>query len=56
MRKLGSQIIKSNKGRYHEKIVKYFENPPNVGSMDKNKKNVGTGTVGSLACGDLLKF
>ena len=41
---------------YDEKVIEYFENPPNVGSLDKTKKNVGTGTVGSVACGDLLKF
>jgi NifU-like protein involved in Fe-S cluster formation len=29
--------------RYHEKVVKYFENPPNVGSLKKAKKSVGTG-------------
>ena len=41
---------------YNQKVVDYFENPPNVGSMDKKSANVGTGTVGSVACGDLLKF
>ena len=41
---------------YDQKVIDYFENPPNVGSLDKSKKNVGTGTVGSVACGDLLKF
>ncbi len=41
---------------YDEKVIEYFENPPNVGSLDKNNKNVGTGIVGSVACGDLLKF
>jgi len=51
------------KAGYHEKVVKYFENPPNVGSLKKSKKNVGTGkppinsgVVGSMACGDQLKF
>ena len=41
---------------YNEKVIEYFENPPNVGSLDKKNPNVGTGTVGSVACGDLLKF
>ena len=42
--------------RYNEKVVEYFENPPNVGSLDKRRGDVGTGTVGSVSCGDLLKF
>ena len=41
---------------YNEKVIEYFENPPNVGSLDKSKKTVGTGVVGSVSCGDLLKF
>ena len=36
--------------------IEYFENPPNVGSLDKNNPKVGTSTVGSVACGDLLKM
>ena len=41
---------------YHQKVVEYFENPPNVGSLDKTDPKVGTSTVGSVACGDLLKM
>ena len=41
---------------YNEKVVDYFENPPNVGSLKRKNKNVGTGIVGSMACGDQLKF
>ena len=44
------------KRAYNEKVIEYFENPPNVGSLNKNNPNVGTGTVGSVSCGDLLKF
>lgn len=41
---------------YDNKVVEYFENPPNVGSLPKNDPRVGTSTVGSVACGDLLKM
>lgn len=34
----------------------HYENPRNVGSLDKKKKTVGTGTVGAPACGDVMKF
>lgn len=36
-----SQLIRS----YHENIIDHYENPRNVGSLDKNKKNVGTGKI-----------
>ena len=49
-------LIKKIRMFYDPKVVEYFENPPNVGSLDKNDKNVGTSVVGSVACGDLLKF
>jgi nitrogen fixation NifU-like protein len=41
---------------YSQKVVDHFENPRNVGSLDPNDPNVGTGVVGSPACGDMLKF
>ncbi|XP_051552425.1 iron-sulfur cluster assembly scaffold protein IscU-like [Myxocyprinus asiaticus] len=41
---------------YHKKVVDHYENPRNVGSMDKNAKNVGTGLVGAPACGDVMKL
>lgn len=41
---------------YSEKILDHYENPRNVGSLDKNDSNVGTGLVGAPACGDLLKL
>ena len=40
---------------YHENIIDHYENPRNVGSLDK-KKNVGTGLVGAPACGDVMKL
>jgi iron-sulfur cluster assembly enzyme ISCU, mitochondrial len=41
---------------YHESVVDHYENPRNVGSMDKNDRNVGTGLVGAPACGDVMKL
>lgn len=38
------------------KVVDHYENPRNVGSLDKNSKNVGTGLVGAPACGDVMKL
>uniref|UniRef100_A0A3Q2PMM3 Iron-sulfur cluster assembly enzyme ISCU n=1 Tax=Fundulus heteroclitus TaxID=8078 RepID=A0A3Q2PMM3_FUNHE len=38
------------------KVVDHYENPRNVGSLDKNKKDVGTGLVGAPACGDVMKL
>ena len=42
--------------QYHEKVIDHYENPRNVGSLDKNDKNVGTGLVGAPACGDVMKL
>eukprot|EP00630_Chrysocystis_fragilis_P000606 CAMPEP_0197395246 /NCGR_PEP_ID=MMETSP1165-20131217/6593_1 /TAXON_ID=284809 /ORGANISM="Chrysocystis fragilis, Strain CCMP3189" /LENGTH=154 /DNA_ID=CAMNT_0042921003 /DNA_START=45 /DNA_END=509 /DNA_ORIENTATION=- len=41
---------------YHQKVVDHFERPSNVGSLDKNDPNVGTGLVGAPACGDVMKL
>ncbi len=41
---------------YHNNIIDHYENPRNVGSLNKNKKNVGTGLVGAPACGDVMKI
>ena len=38
------------------KVVDHYENPRNVGSLDKKSKNVGTGLVGAPACGDVMKL
>mmetsp|Transcript_2749 Transcript_2749/g.5925 ORF Transcript_2749/g.5925 Transcript_2749/m.5925 type:complete len:166 (-) Transcript_2749:1519-2016(-) len=50
----GSILV--NKRSYHENIVEHYENPRNVGSMDKNESSVGTGLVGAPACGDVMKL
>ncbi len=41
---------------YSEKVIEHFENPKNVGSLDKSQKNVGTGLVGAPACGDVMQL
>ncbi|MSP63656.1 MAG: Fe-S cluster assembly scaffold IscU [Myxococcales bacterium] len=41
---------------YSEKVIDHYENPRNVGSMDKSDPNVGTGLVGAPACGDVMKL
>merc|ERR1719183_1516994 len=41
---------------YHENVIDHYENPRNVGSLDKNADDVGTGLVGAPACGDVMKL
>ncbi|CAM4401927.1 Fe-S cluster assembly scaffold IscU [Corallococcus exiguus] len=41
---------------YSEKVIEHYENPRNVGTLDKNDPNVGTGLVGAPACGDVMRL
>ena len=41
---------------YSKKLIKHFEDPQNVGSLDKDSPDVGTGLVGAPACGDVMKL
>jgi nitrogen fixation NifU-like protein len=41
---------------YSDKVIDHYENPRNVGSLDKNDETVGTGLVGAPACGDVMKL
>jgi nitrogen fixation NifU-like protein len=41
---------------YTKKVIDHFEHPQNVGSLDKNDPDVGTGMVGAPACGDVMKL
>src|SRR6185295_4928247 len=41
---------------YSEKVLEHYENPRNVGSLDKSDPRVGTGLVGAPACGDVMKL
>ena len=41
---------------YSEKVIEHYENPRNVGTLDKDAPNVGTGLVGAPECGDVMKL
>ena len=41
---------------YSKNVIEHYENPKNVGSMDKAADDVGTGLVGAPACGDVMKL
>ena len=41
---------------YSDKVIEHYENPRNVGTLDKNDPSVGTGIVGAPECGDVMKL
>ena len=41
---------------YSEKVIDHYQNPKNVGTLDKSQKNVGTGLVGAPECGDVMRL
>ena len=41
---------------YSDKVIDHYENPRNVGSLDKDAEDVGTGIVGAPECGDVMKL
>ncbi|MBL7785905.1 MAG: Fe-S cluster assembly scaffold IscU [Chitinophagales bacterium] len=41
---------------YSDKVIDHYENPRNVGTLDKSKKTVGTGLVGAPECGDVMRL
>lgn len=41
---------------YSEKLIDHYQNPKNVGTLDKSSKNVGTGLVGAPECGDVMRL
>ena len=41
---------------YSDKLLEHFKHPKNVGTLDKSKKNVGTGLVGAPECGDVMRL
>ncbi|XP_022652766.1 uncharacterized protein LOC111259008 [Varroa jacobsoni] len=42
--------------QYHEKVIDHYENPRNVGTLDKKSMRVGTGLVGAPECGDVMRL
>lgn len=52
---VGAVNVVAKRG-YHEKVIDHYENPRNVGTLNKNSPDVGTGLVGAPACGDVMKL
>eukprot|EP01147_Barroeca_monosierra_P010455 gene10455-2586_t len=55
VRGVASPVVTASRS-YHANVLDHYENPRNVGSLDKSKKTVGTGVVGAPACGDVMKL
>merc|ERR1719329_1425762 len=53
---LAGPVVATQTRSYHENIVEHYENPRNVGALDKSDDTVGTGLVGAPACGDVMKL
>jgi len=51
-----STLATAPRRQYHENVIDHYENPRNVGSLDKSSADVGTGLVGAPACGDVMKL
>lgn len=56
--RLSAGTITAASGRrfYHPKVIDHYQNPRNVGTMDKSNASVGTGLVGAPACGDVMRL
>src|SRR4051794_37791005 len=48
--------VRSLSMAYSDKVIEHYENPRNVGTLDKSDPNVGTGLVGAPACGDVMRL
>jgi len=49
-------MVMQNYGVYGDKVMDHYEHPRNVGSLDKEDPNVGSGLVGSPSCGDVMRL
>lgn len=56
LRSVRARLINNSRAGYHANVHDHFNNPRNIGSLDKKKVNVGTGMVGAPACGDVMKL
>ena len=56
LRKKNAVMSRTLTRLYHLNVIDHYENPRNVGSLDKNNPQVGTGLVGAPACGDVMKL
>merc|ERR1711997_207073 len=56
LRSVRARLINNSRAGYHANAHDHFNNPRNIGSLDKKKVNVGTGMVGAPACGDVMKL
>nr|CAB3256940.1 iron-sulfur cluster assembly enzyme ISCU, mitochondrial-like [Phallusia mammillata] len=59
LQKISSQVQTATvlaQRAYHEKVIDHYENPRNVGTLDKKSTTVGTGLVGAPACGDVMRL
>ena len=52
----GARQIPQRTAPYHSNVIDHYENPRNVGSLNKDDPSVGTGLVGAPACGDVMKL
>ena len=50
------KFLNLNNMAYSEKVIDHYQNPKNVGTLDKSKQNVGTGLVGAPECGDVMRL
>jgi nitrogen fixation NifU-like protein len=55
-RALARRTLEEKKMAYSDKVIEHTENPRNVGTLDKEDPNVGTGLVGAPACGDVMRL
>lgn len=56
LRNIGKSLVISKRFKYSKEVMNHYENPKNVGSINKKSKNVGVGIVGAPACGDVMKL
>ncbi len=48
--------VNSDTMAYSDKVIDHYQNPKNVGTLDKSSRNVGTGLVGAPECGDVMRL